>query len=282
MEIINRMNNKSVYALSAFIVVGLFMLVIFLLRSPEMLQENVLDASNVEGSLLAEANTESNMEANLNTGTVKSDVVENDEEKTRDIIDTESVTASSSVSSPDTNKLASQSISTEEKNVNEAVTFLSPNTDSIVEAPKTSSKTDTPNYPLPEMAESSTVSKALEEIVAQEKPAILITETFLSEAPKTIVHANLELDGKKVLFTFTTSEKPLLETFKLINPERVILDINGHWNIKIPKIISNFMLANIRVNAELQQTRVVFDMNIGVSNVDLEDLGDNTYQLTIR
>jgi len=279
------MNNKSIYALSAFIVVGLFTLVIFLLRSPEMLQENVLDASNVDGSLLAESSVESNMETDLNTGTVKSDVVENDEEKTRDLIDTESVVVSSPALSPDANKLASQSISTEEKNVSEAVTFLSPSTDSIVEAPKTPSKTDTPKDPMPdmvEMTESSTVSKALEEIVAQDKPAILITETFLPEAPKTIVHTHLELDGKKVLFTFTTSEKPLLETFKLINPERVILDIDGQWNIKIPKIISNFMLANIRVNAELQQTRVVFDMNIGVSNMDLEDLGDNTYQLTIR
>lgn len=262
--------------MSGLIVLGLAILMLYLLVAPETIHKPALhNVPNVGGTLtVMEPSTppDATPMNNAQSDVVTSDSI--DSKETLGAINT------NNVKDIDPNDLPSELMS-EENPEHRVITSVSSHDTQLVEQP---------NKTLPQAAELESEQIATtkpeqnlpSQAVKQNMPNVLITETNLPDTPRTILHTHLELDGKKVLFTFTANEKPELKTFVLPDPERVVLDINGQWNIEIPKIISNFMLADIRKNVSAERTRLVFDMNIKTSKVNIEEVYYNTFQLTIR
>ncbi len=112
----------------------------------------------------------------------------------------------------------------------------------------------------------------------------LKTHTIL--APKknanTIIYAELLMDGNQVGLVLE-GDKPIKpKTFRLQNPDRVVVDIEGSWIIKLPRLISNRMVKEIRSNMQQDKTRIVFDLKIPVSSSLLYRIHSRKYQLVFK
>ncbi len=112
----------------------------------------------------------------------------------------------------------------------------------------------------------------------------LKTHTIL--APKknanTIIYAELLMDGNQVGLVIE-GDKPIKpKTFRLQNPDRVVVDIEGSWIIKLPRLISNRMVKEIRSNMQQDKTRIVFDLKIPVTSSLLYRIHSRKYQLVFK
>lgn len=112
----------------------------------------------------------------------------------------------------------------------------------------------------------------------------LKTHTIL--APKknanTIIYAELLMDGNQVGLVIE-GDKPIKpKTFRLQNPDRVVVDIEGSWIIKLPRLISNRMVKEIRSNMQQDKTRIVFDLKIPVTSSLLYRIHNRKYQLVFK
>lgn len=127
-------------------------------------------------------------------------------------------------------------------------------------------------------------------VILQDKLPVPFVEDSLKTrsvlAPKknanTIVYAELMMDGNQVGLVFE-GDKPIKpKTFRLNNPERVVVDIEGYWILKLPKLISNRMVKDIRSNAQKDKTRIVFDLKVPVSSSLLYRIHSRKYQLVFK
>ncbi len=98
----------------------------------------------------------------------------------------------------------------------------------------------------------------------------------------TIVYTELMMDGNRVGLVFE-GDKPIKpKTFRLANPDRVVVDIEGYWILKLPQLISNRMVKNIRSSAQRDKTRIVFDLKTPVSSSLLYRIHSRKYQLVFK
>ncbi|MFG6359207.1 AMIN domain-containing protein [Taurinivorans muris] len=98
----------------------------------------------------------------------------------------------------------------------------------------------------------------------------------------TIVYTELMMDGNRVGLVFE-GDKPIKpKTFRLGNPDRVVVDIEGYWILKLPQLISNRMVKNIRSSAQRDKTRIVFDLKTPVSSSLLYRIHSRKYQLVFK
>lgn len=112
----------------------------------------------------------------------------------------------------------------------------------------------------------------------------LKTRTILEpkKNTNTIVYAELMMDGNQVGLVFE-GDKPIKpKTFRLNNPDRVVVDIEGYWALKIPQLISNRMVKDIRSNAQKDKTRIVFDLKLPVTSSLLYRIHSRKYQLVFK
>lgn len=112
----------------------------------------------------------------------------------------------------------------------------------------------------------------------------LKTHTIL--APKknanTIIYTELLMDGNQVGLVLE-GDKPIKpKTFRLQNPDRVVVDIEGSWIIKLPRLISNRMVKEIRSNMQKDKTRIVFDLKTPVTSSLLYRIHSRKYQLVFK
>lgn len=98
----------------------------------------------------------------------------------------------------------------------------------------------------------------------------------------TIIYSELMMDGNQVGFVFE-GDKPIKpKTFRLTNPDRVVLDIEGCWFLKTPQIISNRMVKDIRSNSQKEKTRIVFDLKVPANSSMLYRIHNRKYQLVFK
>lgn len=112
----------------------------------------------------------------------------------------------------------------------------------------------------------------------------LKTRTILEpkKNTNTIVYAELMMDGNQVGLVLE-GDKPIKpKTFRLNNPDRVVVDIEGYWVLKLPQLISNRMVKDIRSNAQKDKTRIVFDLKLPVSSSLLYRIHSRKYQLVFK
>jgi hypothetical protein len=112
----------------------------------------------------------------------------------------------------------------------------------------------------------------------------LKTRTILEpkKNTNTIVYAELMMDGNQVGLVIE-GDKPIKpKTFRLNNPDRVVVDIEGYWALKVPQLISNRMVKDIRSNAQKDKTRIVFDLKLPVTSSLLYRIHSRKYQLVFK
>lgn len=98
----------------------------------------------------------------------------------------------------------------------------------------------------------------------------------------TIIYSELMMDGNQVGFVFE-GDKPISpKTFRLTNPDRVVLDIEGCWILKTPQLISNRMVKDIRSNSQKEKTRIVFDLKVPANSSMLYRIHNRKYQLVFK
>jgi hypothetical protein len=57
-------------------------------------------------------------------------------------------------------------------------------------------------------------------------------------------------------------DRPLVYTSMLLrDPDRFVLDLEGHWNVNIPGIPQNKLIKAIRVGRQADSTRMVVDLH---------------------
>lgn len=129
-----------------------------------------------------------------------------------------------------------------------------------------------------------------EDTILQDKlPVPFVKDSLKTQvilAPKknanTIIYAQLLMDGNQVGLVIE-GDKPIKpKTFRLQNPNRVVVDIEGSWIIKLPRLISNRMVKEIRSNTQQDKTRIVFDLKTPVSSSLLYRIHNRKYQLVFK
>ena len=112
-----------------------------------------------------------------------------------------------------------------------------------------------------------------EKKISEPKPALQdkLPVPFVADSLKT--RTGLVFEGDKPI-------KP--KTFRLNNPDRVVVDIDGYWVLKLPQLISNRMVKDIRSNAQKDKTRIVFDLKLPVSSSLLYRIHSRKYQLVFK
>ncbi len=127
-------------------------------------------------------------------------------------------------------------------------------------------------------------------IILQDKlPVPFVKDALKTQvilAPKknanTIIYAQLLMDGNQVGLVLE-GDKPIKpKTFRLQNPDRVVVDIEGSWIIKLPRLISNRMVKEIRSNTQQDKTRIVFDLKTPVTSSLLYRIHNRKYQLVFK
>lgn len=98
----------------------------------------------------------------------------------------------------------------------------------------------------------------------------------------TIVYAELMMDGNQVGLVFEGNKPIKPKTFRLQNPDRVVVDIEGFWKLKLPQLISNRMVKEVRFNAQKDKTRIVFDLKIPATSTLLYRIHSRKYQLVFK
>ena len=67
----------------------------------------------------------------------------------------------------------------------------------------------------------------------------------------------------------------------LKEPERVVLDLAGNWELEVPRVPSNRLIKAVRVGQHEDKTRLVFDMKTE-GKVALVPLNRNSLELRIQ
>lgn len=139
-------------------------------------------------------------------------------------------------------------------------------------------------------AAASAPEKTNSKTVLQDKlPVPFVEDSLKTRAvlePKknadTIIYCELMMDGNQVGFVFEGNKPVKPKTFRLTNPDRVVLDIEGYWVIKMPQLISNRMVKDIRSNSQKDKTRVVFDLKQPSNSSMLHRIHNRKYQLVFK
>ena len=69
--------------------------------------------------------------------------------------------------------------------------------------------------------------------------------------------------------------------FTLAEPDRVVLDLAGNWDVAVPRVPSNRLIEAVRVGQHDDKTRIVFDMKTQ-GKVALVPLNRNSLELRIQ
>ena len=127
----------------------------------------------------------------------------------------------------------------------------------------------------------ATQASAPEKTVSKPKAALQdkLPVPFVEDSLKT----RTILDPKKNADTIFEGDKPIKpKTFRLTNPDRVVLDIEGCWVLKTPQLISNRMVKDIRSNSQKEKTRIVFDLKVPANSSMLYRIHNRKYQLVFK
>lgn len=116
------------------------------------------------------------------------------------------------------------------------------------------------------------------------KPGTLITKSSLpaKAGGQVVTSAVLTMDGDVVTLNLKGTSAMRGKTFMLVEPDRVVLDIEGDWKVEAPRVPSNRMVRALRVGSQDTATRLVFDMRVKPVKVKVTNPDADSLELTIR
>ena len=110
----------------------------------------------------------------------------------------------------------------------------------------------------------------------EDSPLILTAASKPSSKPgsQTILATRVEI-GKSIVFKASGDAPLQIKTLLLANPDRYVVDLQGRWSIRIPKIPAGLWLKDIRVGYREDTTRLVFDLARKPTSADAHESGTN-------
>lgn len=133
----------------------------------------------------------------------------------------------------------------------------------------------------------SPASQALAEVRADmtgetsaEKPAEK-TEKAEPRYERVVTSARFAMHGSQIKLILQGNAPMVGHYFSLENPDRIVLDLAGNWEVQVPKVPSNRLIRAVRVGQHDDKTRIVFDMKTQ-GKAALVPLNRNALELRIQ
>ena len=98
---------------------------------------------------------------------------------------------------------------------------------------------------------------------------------------RVVTSARFAMKGSQIKLILQGNAPMVGHYSTLGNPDRVVLDLAGNWDIDVPRVPSNRLIQAVRVGQHEDKTRIVFDMKT-MGKVALVPLSRNSLELCIQ
>ena len=127
--------------------------------------------------------------------------------------------------------------------------------------------------PVKEALKEARSSLENEPAVSAEKPA--------QRYERVVTSAKFSMKGSLIKLVLQ-GNAPMVGHYSILgNPDRVVLDLAGNWEINVPRVPSNRLIQAVRVGQHEDKTRIVFDMKT-MGKVALVPVNRNSLELSIQ
>lgn len=109
----------------------------------------------------------------------------------------------------------------------------------------------------------------------------MVIEKSAARYERVVTSAKYAMKGSLIKLVLRGNAPMVGNFYVLTEPDRVVLDLAGNWEIDLPKVPSNRLIAAARVGQHDDKTRLVFDMK-NTGKVALVPLNRNALELRIQ
>jgi hypothetical protein len=110
---------------------------------------------------------------------------------------------------------------------------------------------------------------------------VLVSSDPAKTYDRVVTSAKFSMKGSLIKLTLRGNSPMIGHFYVLEDPDRVVLDLAGNWQIEVPKVPSNRLIGAVRVGQHEDKTRLVFDMK-NTGRVALVPLNRNALELRIQ
>lgn len=145
-----------------------------------------------------------------------------------------------------------------------------------------SSKKSSAEEAAPKQAEVSSAKAAPEQAsAAPQSSAENASEDKKPQYERVVTSARFSMQGSQIKLVLQGNAPMVGHYFTLAEPDRVVLDLAGNWDVAVPRVPSNRLIEAVRVGQHDDKTRIVFDMKTQ-GKVALVPLNRNSLELRIQ
>ena len=124
-------------------------------------------------------------------------------------------------------------------------------------------------------------NKTAAETRASASEATAETTKAAPKYERVVTSAKFSMQGSQIKLILQGNAPMVGHYFTLGDPDRVVLDLAGNWEIEMPRVPSNRLIQSARVGQHDDKTRIVFDMKT-MGKVALVPLNRNALELRIQ
>ena len=130
------------------------------------------------------------------------------------------------------------------------------------------------------LAEARSAVEDAPEAAVEKSPAAS-SEKPAQRYERVVTSAKFSMKGSLIKLVLQ-GNAPMVGHYSVLgNPDRVVLDLAGNWEITVPRVPSNRLIQAVRVGQHDDKTRIVFDMKT-MGRVALVPLNRNSLELSIQ
>lgn len=144
-----------------------------------------------------------------------------------------------------------------------------------------SSKKSSAEEAAPKQAEAPAAKAAPEQAAAAQSSAEKASEDKKPQYERVVTSARFSMQGSQIKLVLQGNAPMVGHYFTLAEPDRVVLDLAGNWDVAVPRVPSNRLIEAVRVGQHDDKTRIVFDMKTQ-GKVALVPLNRNSLELRIQ
>ena len=145
-----------------------------------------------------------------------------------------------------------------------------------------SSKKSSAEEVAPKQAEVPSAKAAPEQAsAASQSSAENASEDKKPQYERVVTSARFSMQGSQIKLVLQGNAPMVGHYFTLAEPDRVVLDLAGNWDVAVPRVPSNRLIEAVRVGQHDDKTRIVFDMKTQ-GKVALVPLNRNSLELRIQ
>ena len=113
------------------------------------------------------------------------------------------------------------------------------------------------------------------------KRQALVLEKAKANCDRAVTSAAFSLNGSTIRLTLKGNAPMVGHYFRLKDPERIVLDLAGNWDISVPPVPSNRLIRSVRTGHHEDKTRLVFDMKME-GKAALVPINRNSLELSVK